>query len=341
MRTTFRIALIAILLALPGASACGSRPGATALAPSGPQKAAPELGIDVSVTAASSEANPLADKVRSSTTNALTAAGYKLVESSGTPEVHAKMTVAATEEASLFQTQINGKRQVTYKVQVSLALVSVANSAVLDQVTTEFSSSDGSVDENAIRNLVTQIGSNGKLAAYSGKLKQDAQAAEDKKGQDEENLWKAANADGCKSASKLDACDGVKAYIQKYPSGRHTADARKAIQDGEAHMTIVEEENAWKAAVVDQCIKPTKSYDCADVEKYLAKYPTGAHAAAAKDAMKNSERAREALKAKEDTAAKKASFDDCSKDCRRSYAGFGSPRWVEILVSRCVQLECR
>ncbi len=338
---TFRTALTAILIALPCAVACGARPGAVALAPGGAQKPAPELGIDVSVTAASSEAEPIADKVRSSTTNALTAAGYKLVESSGKPELHAKMTISASEEPSLFQTQINGKRQVTYKIQVSLALVSASDSTVVDQVTTEFESSDGSIDENALRNLVTQIGSNGKLVAYSNKLEQDAKTAEDKKSSEEDQLWQAANVDGCKNASKSNACDGVKTYIQKYPSGRHTADARKAIQDGDAHMASVEEENAWKAAVVDQCTKPTKSYDCSDVQKYLATYPTGAHAADAKEAMKTSEKARDALKAKEDAAARKESFNDCSKDCRRSYMDYGSPRWVEILVSRCVQLECR
>jgi hypothetical protein len=340
MRTALRTAFLSILVALPCLSACGARPTPVALTPASSQKPAAELGIEVSVAAGSNEAEPLADKVRSSTANAFTASGYKLVEKDGKPEVQAKMTVSATEEASLFQTQVNGKRQVTYKVQLSLALVSVADSAVLDQVTTEFSSSEGSIDENAIRNLVTQIGNNGKLVAYADKLKQNAKAVEDKKTRDEDDLWKAANAEGCTNASKQNACDGVKDYIQKYPSGRHTADGRKAIADGEVHIAKVEEENAWKAAVVDQCQKPTKSYDCADVEKYLAKYPTGTHAAEAKEAMKGSEKARESLKAKEDSAAKKASLAECSKDCQRSYMDY-SPRWTALLVNRCIQLECR
>lgn len=339
MRTAFRTAFFSILVGLPCLSAC-ARPAPVALVPASSTKAAAPLGIEVSVTAASSEAEQLADKVRTSTASAFTASGYKLVEKDGKAEVQAKMTISATEETSLFQTQVNGKPQVTYKVQLSLALVSVADSAVLDQVTSEFSSSDGSIDENAIRNLVTQIGNNGKLVAYAQKLERDQKAVADKKVQDEDDLWKAANVEGCTAATKQNSCDGVKDYIEKYPSGRHTADARKAIADGDTNMAKVEEENAWKAAVVDQCVKPTKSYDCSDVEKYLAKYPTGTHAAEAKEAMKNSEKTRESLKAKEEAAAKKASFAECQKDCQRSYIDY-SPRWSALLVNRCVQLECR
>src|SRR5688572_26874121 len=115
MRTAFRTAFLSIFIGLPCLSACGARPTPVSLVPASSQKPAAPLGIEVSVAAASSEAEPLANKVRSSTANAFTASGYKLVEKDGKPEVQAKLTVSATEEASLFQTQVNGKRQVTYK----------------------------------------------------------------------------------------------------------------------------------------------------------------------------------------------------------------------------------
>ena len=74
------------------------------------------------------------------------------------------------------------------------------------------------------------------------------------------------------------------------------------------------------------------------IEEYLSKYPTGAHAADAKAAMKSSEKAREDLKKKEDALQKKASREECIKDCRRAYE---RAVYFDVLVNRCVQTECQ
>jgi hypothetical protein len=292
---------------------------------------APDLSIFVKVEAASSEAQPYVANVTSALTTSLTSAGYKLVASEeGKPDVFANVKVTATEEKSVFQVQVNGQVQTSYKVSLSASFVSAGESSVIDQASSEFSAKDGNVDQKAIDKILVHLGTTGKLNAYAASSKAKVQAAED-------DLWKAANVEGCKKPASAKACDGVKDYIAKYPSGKYTAEARQAIQDSEAEMARVKEEDAWKAAVVDQCKKPTKSYDCKAVEEYLKAYPTGAHAAEAKDAMKGSEKTREALKKKEEAEKKKASRDECIKDCRRSYETYAA---FEILVARCVQTEC-
>jgi hypothetical protein len=301
---------------------------------------APDLGVMVSVEGSSREAEEFAPNVTSTLTSALSTAGYKLIEKGGKPDIEAKVKINATEEKSLFQVQVNGKVQVTYKVQLSASFVSVSENSVVDTVTSEFKSGDGSVDANAVNQLLAQLQTNGKLVAYAATLKKKAQDAEAKVQQAEDDLWKAGDVEGCKNPLTAKACDGVKAYMAKYPAGKYTADGRKAIQESEVKLARVVEEDLWKVASLEQCLKPTKSYDCKGIEEYLKKYPAGAHAEEGKKALKTSEKPLEALKKKEEASKKKASYDDCVKDCRREYADY-SPGAFAILVNRCVETECK
>jgi hypothetical protein len=304
---------------------------------------APDLTVLVVVNAGTSDAEQFVPNVKTALTTSLTSAGYKLVDNQeGKPDVVAKVTVNATQEQSLFAVQVNGKVQVSYAVKLSASFVSAGQAAVIDQATSDFSSKDGTVEQAAIDKILVHLSSTGKLATYAKTSKENAQKAEESKKaaevKAEDDLWKAANVEGCRKPTAPNACEGVNAYIAKYPSGKYTAEGRQAILDGQAESARMAEEDMWKAAAVDQCKKPTKSYDCKAIEEYLGKYPTGAHAADAKAAMKSSEKAREDLKKKEDALHKRASREECIKECRRAYE---TAVYFEVLVNRCIQTECR
>lgn len=303
---------------------------------------APDLGVLVRVQAGTGEAEQFVPNVKTALTTSLSGAGYKLVDNEeGNPDVVAKVIVNATQEKSLFAVQVNGQTRVSYAVKVNASFVSVADSSVVDQAMSDFSSSDGTVEQEAIDAILVRLSKSGKLTRYAKNAKEKAEKAEADKlakaAKAEEDLWLAAAVDGCSKPKAANACEGVEAYIAKYPAGKYTAEARKAIQDGKAEAARMAEEDTWKAAASDQCKKPTKSYDCQGVEEYLGKYPTGAHAADAKAAMKASETARENLKKKEDANKKKASRDECVKECRRAYETYA---YFDILVSRCIKTEC-
>jgi len=317
------------------AAACGggsAQPKAVTPPAAAPKEVA-DFGILVQVEPATPEAEQLAPGVSTAFSSALSSAGYLVVEKGGKPRAIAKVKVNATEKPSFIQTQVNGKRKVDYNVQLNASFVEAEEAAVIDQASSDFVSSDGAVDANAVNQLVSHLASSGKLAAF-------AKGQANKVQQVEDDLWKAAAVEGCASAKAATACDGVKAYVAKYPSGKYTADARKALADAEVNGKKNAEDALWNSASVDQCKKPTKSYDCKGIEDYLAKYPTGAHAAEAKDAMKASEKPREALRKTEEASKKKASYEECVKDCRRAYSDY-RPDAFEILVNRCVQTECK
>jgi hypothetical protein len=216
-------------------------------------------------------------------------------------------------------------------VTVAASFVGAGDGAVIDAATVEFESDDGNIPEGTLRSLLGQLSKSGKLVAYQKDSKAKVAGAE-------EDLWNASNEEGCKTATKKDQCDGVRAYIAKYPAGAHTAAGRAALQAADASMAKAAEEEAWKAAALEVCQKPTKSYDCKAVEQYVAKYPGGAHAVEGRAALKGSERALEALKKKEDAVKKKASAAECEKECRRFYERHV---YFEILSNRCIQTECR
>ncbi|MGE3673896.1 MAG: hypothetical protein AB7K71_29765 [Polyangiaceae bacterium] len=324
-------------------AACGGA-GAPAQAPvdMSSLKPAPDSTIFIQVESASSEANPFAENVRSQLVASFASAGYKLVESKqANPDVVARVTVSAVEETSMFQTQVNGQVQKSYTVTLNASLLASSDAAVIDQTESSFSGEGGKIDKSACDRLVFNLNKSGKLETWAKNIEKGIEKAED-------DLWTAGNVEGCKNAKTKEACDGIETYLKKYPTGKHAAEARQAIEDGkvafqkaqdeaQAADAAEKEEAAWKAAVVDQCKKPTKSYDCSDVEAYLRKYPTGKYAAEAKTAMKESEKQREALKKKEDAVKKSANRAECIKDCRRYYEKYYA---YEILAQRCIQNEC-
>jgi len=344
-----RITAGLLLASFCGLGACKPGGGAQGPADMSTMAPAPDATIFVKVDAASAEANPYTANVRSQLVSSFNAAGYKLVESTEAgPDVVARVTLNATEEQSLFKTQVNGQVQKSYSVTISATLLASSDAAVIDQAESSFSSSDGQVDKAAVDQVVYAFNKSGKLQQWVANIKANQDKAE-------EDLWVAGNAEGCKNAKSNEACDGMETYLKKYPTGKHAAAARQAIEDGKASMKKAEEEAqaakdeekaaedakkedaVWKAAVVDQCKKPTKSYDCKDVEAYLQRYPAGKYAADAKAAMKASEKAREALKKKEDAVKKRADRKECIRDCRRYYEKYYA---YEILVNRCIQNEC-
>ena len=290
-----------------------------------------ELGILVVVKAGSGEAEAFTANVQSALSTSMTNAGYKLVASpEGNPDVIANVTLNATEETSFFQVQVNGQVQKSYKVTISASFVAAGDAAVIDQAASDFSGKGGEVEQSAIDKVLVHLGKTRKLSNYATTAKAKAVKAED-------DLWTAANVEGCRKPTVETACEGVEKYIAAYPSGKYTAEGRKALAEGESAKVKLADDNAWKAAAVDICLKPTKSYDCKSVEEYIAKYPTGAYVAEGKSAMKKSEAAREGLAKQEALNKKKESRDECVKNCRRAYEQRYS---FEVLSARCIQTEC-
>ncbi|HQP34914.1 MAG TPA: hypothetical protein PLI95_07040 [Polyangiaceae bacterium] len=120
----------------------------------------------------------------------------------------------------------------------------------------------------------------------------------------ETKRWDAAGAGACAEPSLVNACDGVKGYLDDYPKGARAREARELLDKAEPQIAALKERAAWSAANVEMCRVPTAPTGCKGLESYLAEYPDGPHAEEAKAVLQGSAKAIAKLVAKAEAEEK-------------------------------------
>jgi hypothetical protein len=260
---------------------------------SGPSSAITELKLYV----ASPMRTHLAAAVAARLQAALAAAGYNLVTSEAAPhDLTARLAVSATQEPSLFQVTVNGRRQVKLKVHVALAVA--GDAGILDEVTHDFDSSNGEVNDEDLSPVVTRLSRSSRLSRYASdrtqalKAKAQAdqaaaaqaqaqanQAAQDQAREEEESVWIGARPLGCRMPATLGACDAVRLYVARYPAGIHADEAKRTLDEAAPRLeSLQKDENSWLGAGAATCRLHADPHACDGVDLYLVKYPAGLHA---------------------------------------------------------------
>ncbi len=323
--TALSIVLVTALLAV----GCGG--GASkALTPRVPHSwpPAPDLALALEVKAGAN-ADHLVDRVRTVLTAIFAEAGYKLVQEAGQARVVANVTVEATEKKKMFQTFVNGKRQITYDVHIDATFSSNTKAReMLDKTSADFVTDSEKVDEVAIEAVVAQLNGHGKLEAYAKRLVDE-----------EEKAWKDADVDGCRESVDDKACEGVKTYMSNYPEGKYLAEGKKTVAAGEKKLAERQDDDAWKNADSATC-KEAKTLDsCDGVQAYLKAYKKGRHTDDAKTVLAEADPKLAVLKKKKKAADDKQAYKDCVRECRAEYIRY-APRAYQIIVQRCIKTEC-
>jgi hypothetical protein len=239
----------------------------------------------------------LATALAASLQTALVAAGYDLVTSEAAPhDLTARLAVSATQEQGFFHVTVNGRRQVTLKVHVALTIVGGAG--VVDEVAHDFESSNGEVSDGNVSPLVARLNSSPRLARYASdqanarraKVEaeraaavqakdQAAQAEQDRAREQEETDWVHARPLGCRIPAILGACDAVRLYLAKYPSGTHADEAKKTVDEAAPKLEgLQKDDNVWHTAGADACRAHADPHGCDGIDLYLVKFPAGLHA---------------------------------------------------------------
>jgi len=333
---TLLMGSVMALLAVACGGGTSNTPAKSATKDQGP---APELSIKLQVEATTEEAKAFLPGVTSALTSTFANAGYTLVEDEKTAQVQAKVLVGASEKPAVFQTTINGQRQVSYNVKVDASFMALGDSSLIDKTVAQFTADSGEVDAAAIENLVAQLGERGKLRRYAQRLEENKQAEAQRVKDEEDKIWQAANADDCRKSTSESACKGVDDYLAKYPSGRYAAEGRKAIEEGKGAAEDRREEDMWAKATVAKCKQPSKVEDCQGIQQYLEKYPNGKHAEEANGTLKSVAVQLQALQKRAEAEAAAENKQECIKECKRRFIDY-SPGAFNILVSRCIQTDC-
>lgn len=110
-----------------------------------------------------------------------------------------------------------------------------------------------------------------------------------------------------------DVAPAVAALASSQKVAGYARELQAKTENENAKTQRVEEETAWNNARVTGCRQPSSLTGCDGVRIYLAKYPSGAHAAEAKDALTASEPQMERIQ-KDENTWKSAGAEACRKD---------------------------
>jgi hypothetical protein len=220
-----------------------------------------------------------------------------------------------------------------------LRLTFAGPSYPVEAVSTDFVATEQWIDPDKVDELVDALVQSPRVHQFAAatiearelaarreaeRLAAERRAEEDRQRQaraEEAAAWEAANTPACAAPTTVDACEGVRGYLAKYPEGWRSAAARDLLQRAEEPLKLLRDDAAWAQVDETQCAKPKDEDACDAVTKYLEAYPEGRHAARAQEltkkaapklkllrVMREAREAREA--AREAAAAAAAAADD-------------------------------
>ncbi len=90
--------------------------------------------------------------------------------------------------------------------------------------------------------------------------------------------WFAIETVKCKIPARVEACDAVRRYLQRHPSGAHAQEANEILSAAQPALEKLQKDDvAWQKANRYECQRARTSDACVGVEAYEVQFPTGAH----------------------------------------------------------------
>ena len=148
--------------------------------------------------------------------------------------------------------------------------------------------------------------------------------------EEEAAAWEGAGALSCSAPTTIDACEGVRQFVAKYPSGERAAAARDLLAKAEEPLRALRDDRAWETTDHAACEKPKAEDGCEPVHAYLSSYPSGRHADEARELLAKAEKALAKLRAAKEAreaaeAARERAAAAAVESSDESYGG-GSSR---------------
>jgi hypothetical protein len=103
--------------------------------------------------------------------------------------------------------------------------------------------------------------------------------------------WVAVDAERCRAAETLDACDSAERYVKAYPQGEHADEVRQLLAEAKPKLTHIADDQHWASVDVKACTQNNAEFGyvileaCKPVSGYLEAFPDGVHAKAARAAV--------------------------------------------------------
>jgi hypothetical protein len=205
-------------------------------------------------------------------------------------------TMFFTDDDGLFRVQVNGQTRMRVQVRVE---VRSAQNEVVDRFIAEYKGyRGGPPDEDAIAKVVNTLAYSPRIAAFARAahggpyaiptatvataptvVATAAPTGESIADRRDDQEWFAIDTVKCKIPARVEACDGVRRYLQRRPDGAHAQEANQLLAAAQPALEkLQKDEVAWQKANRNECAARHTSDACVAVEAYEIQFPTGIHA---------------------------------------------------------------
>jgi hypothetical protein len=275
--------------------ACG---GDAPQAPTHPPPAA-VLAMQVRVDSTSAD-----DTFCPSLEQGLTRSNLAVVAAGAPSDVIVNCRVAESEDTGFFRVTVNGQQKMHYTVRID---VRGPNGQGIDSFLAEYNGYRGNPpDEDVVSKAVLGFAYSQRIAAYargvqrakaSGAVTQptatvtataDATVAPPPADRRDDQTWFAIDTVKCKIPARVEACDRVRSYLQRYPNGAHAQEATAILEAAQPALEKLQKDDVgWQKSNHSECSRQRNADACVGVEAYTVQFPTGVHADEAHRLLRN------------------------------------------------------
>lgn len=155
---------------------------------------------------------------------------------------------------------------------------------------------------------------------------------------------------GCATPSTSRGCESISEFLRKYPSGDHSAESRRLLEQAAPKLRRLADAETWHGLNVEECIGKQESDPaainaaCAKVRAYLSQFPDGEHVKEGDAAVKKGTARAEALEAElerkrraAEAAERRQALAEEQAELRRENARKAQDRSD---CSRIIQAQC-
>lgn len=213
-------------------------------------------------------------------------------DSSQTPDATITCRVFVSEDTGLFRVTYNGQTKMKFTVRVEVR--SAQNNTVVDTFLAEYNGyRNNPPDEDVVSKTVIAFAYSPRIAAFARAAKNARasgavaaptatatveQPPPNPSDRRDDQDWFAIDTVKCKIPARVEACDPVRRYLQRHPSGAHAQEANEILSAAQPALEkLQKDEVAWQKSNHGECARSRSSDACVGVEAYEVQFPTGAH----------------------------------------------------------------
>jgi hypothetical protein len=195
--------------------------------------------------------------------------------------------VFVSEDTGFIKMTYNGQTKVKFTVRIE---VRAADGRLVDQFLAEYGGyRRNPPDEDVVEKMVLGFAYSQRIAAFARSAKTRAAIAPTATATSDappppvadrrdDADWFAVDTVKCKIPARVDACDHVRRYLQRHPSGAHAQEANELLNAAQPALEKLQKDDvAWQKSNHSECSRSRTADACVGVEAYEVQFPSGLH----------------------------------------------------------------